>query len=55
VRLIGLAVVLAWSLALASLGGTAAAQLPEKVARVGYLDPGSSSDPLRQRRFEVFR
>ena len=49
------AVVLAVSLALASLGGTAAAQLPEKVARVGYLNPGSSSDPLRQRRFEVFR
>jgi len=48
------AVVLAVSLALASLGGTAAAQLPEKVARVGYLNPGSSSDPLRQRRFEVF-
>ena len=47
-------VVLAVSLALASLGGTAAAQLPEKVARVGYLNPGSSSDPLRQRRFEVF-
>ena len=48
-------VVLAVSLTLASLGGTAAAQLPEKVARVGYLDPGSSSDPLRQRRVEVFR
>ena len=54
-RLIGIAVVPAVSLTLASFGGTAAAQLPEKVARVGYLNPGSSSDPLRQRRFEVFR
>src|SRR5262245_35029643 len=30
-------------------------QQAAKVARVGYLNPGSSSDPLRQRRFEVFR
>src|SRR6266852_5798151 len=35
--------------------GTAAAQPPEKVPRVGYLNPGSSSDPLRQRRLEAFR
>ena len=34
---------------------TAAAQPPEKVPRVGYLNPGSSSDPLRQRRLEAFR
>src|SRR2546422_5878287 len=31
------------------------AQPPEKVRRVGYLNPGSSSDPLRQRRLEAFR
>jgi putative ABC transport system substrate-binding protein len=35
--------------------GTTAAQPPEKVPRVGYLNPGSSSDPLRQRRLEAFR
>jgi putative ABC transport system substrate-binding protein len=35
--------------------GTAAAQPPEKVPRVGYLVPGSSSDPARLRRFEAFR
>ena len=35
--------------------GTAAAQPPEKVPRVGYLNPGSSSDPLIQRRLEAFR
>lgn len=34
---------------------TAAAQPPEKVPRVGYLWPGSSSDPARLRRFEAFR
>jgi putative ABC transport system substrate-binding protein len=31
------------------------AQRPEKVPRVGYLSPGSSSDPLRQHRLEAFR
>jgi putative ABC transport system substrate-binding protein len=31
------------------------AQQPRKVPRVGYLSPGSPSDPLRQRRFEAFR
>jgi putative ABC transport system substrate-binding protein len=31
------------------------AQPREKVPRVGYLNPGSSSDPLRQRRLEAFR
>ena len=35
--------------------GTAAAQPPEKVPRVGYLNPGSPSDPLSQRRLEAFR
>jgi putative tryptophan/tyrosine transport system substrate-binding protein len=35
--------------------GTAAAQPAAKVPRVGYLSPGSSSDPARQRRFEAFR
>src|SRR5947199_9303783 len=53
-RLIGLAVILAVRLTLSPLG-TAAAQPPEKVSRVGYLNPGSSSDPLRQRRLEAFR
>ncbi len=31
------------------------AQPREKVPRVGYLNPGSSSDPLRLRRFDAFR
>jgi putative ABC transport system substrate-binding protein len=31
------------------------AQPREKVPRVGYLNPGSSSDPLTQRRLEAFR
>src|SRR6058998_1085542 len=53
-RLIGLAVILALSLTLASLG-TAAAQPAEKIPRVGYISPGSSSDPARLRRFEAFR
>src|SRR5881409_3933532 len=53
-RLIGLAVILTVGLTLASLG-TAAAQPPEKGPRVGYLNPGSFSDPLRRRRFEAFR
>ncbi|PYN83568.1 MAG: ABC transporter substrate-binding protein [Candidatus Rokuibacteriota bacterium] len=53
-RLIGLAVILTVGLTLASLG-TAAAQPPEKGPRVGYLNPGSFSDPLRQRRLEAFR
>ena len=35
--------------------GTAAAQPPGKVPRVGYLNPGSSSDPVRQRRLEALR
>jgi putative ABC transport system substrate-binding protein len=34
---------------------TAAAQSPEKVPRVGYISPGSSSDAPRLRRFEAFR
>ena len=34
---------------------TAAAQPPEKVPRVGYLNPGSLSDPVSQRRLEAFR
>src|SRR5713101_4983340 len=40
---------------LAASLGTAAAQPPEKVPRVGYISPGSSSDPFRLRRFEAFR
>jgi ABC-type uncharacterized transport system substrate-binding protein len=35
--------------------GTAAAQPPEKVPRVGYLNPGSLSDRVSQRRLEAFR
>jgi putative ABC transport system substrate-binding protein len=35
--------------------GTAAAQPSEKVPRVGYPNPGSSSDPVRQRRLEALR
>src|SRR6185503_8723116 len=31
------------------------AQQVGKMPRVGYLSPGSSSDPGRQRRFEAFR
>ena len=33
----------------------AATQPPQKVPRVGYLNPGSSSDPHRQRRLEALR
>jgi putative tryptophan/tyrosine transport system substrate-binding protein len=35
--------------------GTAAAPPPEKLPRVGYLSPGSPSNPARLRRFEAFR
>src|SRR4029453_13317501 len=42
-------------LLLTALLGPAAAQAPEKVPRVGYISPGSSSDPARLRRFEAFR
>ena len=42
-------------LLLAASLGTAGAQPPEKVPRVGYLNPGSSSDPVRQRRLEALR
>ena len=35
--------------------GTAAAQSSDRVPRVGYISPGSSSDPVRLRRFEAFR
>src|SRR5262245_45662831 len=38
------------------LGTTAAqSQEKEKMPRVGYISPGSSSDPMRLRRFEAFR
>src|SRR5712691_12560 len=40
---------------LAVLLAPAAAQPREKVPRVGYLSPGSPSDPARQRRLEAFR
>jgi ABC-type uncharacterized transport system substrate-binding protein len=42
-------------LLLTALLGTAAAQSPAKVPKVGYISPGSSSDPARLRRFEAFR
>jgi putative ABC transport system substrate-binding protein len=42
-------------LLLAAPLATATAQPPEKVPRVGYLSPGSPSEPFRQRRFEAFR
>jgi putative tryptophan/tyrosine transport system substrate-binding protein len=35
--------------------GTATAQPAQKLPRVGYLNPGSQSNPLRQRRLEAFR
>src|SRR5262245_34834204 len=43
------------------MGGIVAAPLvvegqqAAKVPRVGYLNPGSASDPLRQRRLDAFR
>ena len=42
-------------LLLAAPLATATAQPLEKVPRVGYLSPGSPSEPFRQRRFEAFR
>jgi putative ABC transport system substrate-binding protein len=50
--------VLATQLILLVLAGPlvlAAAQPPEKMPRVGYISPGSPSDPVRLRRFEAFR
>ena len=38
-----------------ALAGSADAQTPEKMARIGYLSPFSQSDPMRQRTFEAFR
>src|SRR5713226_6888303 len=35
--------------------GTAAAQPPAKMPRVGYLSPGFSADPVRVHRLEAFR
>jgi putative ABC transport system substrate-binding protein len=42
-------------LLLSAVLGTAVAQPAGKVPRVGCLNPGSSSDPVRQRRLEAFR
>jgi len=42
-------------LLLSAFLGKAAAQSPEKVPRVGYLHPGSHSDPRPQRRLEELR
>ncbi len=51
-RLIGLAVVLAVSI---FVGPVAAEAQAGEVARVGYINPGYPSDPIRLRRFEAFR
>jgi putative ABC transport system substrate-binding protein len=51
---VGCIVTLILSLLVVSFAA-AAAQPPEKVPRVGYLSPGSPSEPFRQRRFEAFR
>lgn len=42
-------------LVLAAPLATAAAQPAEKMPRVGYISPGSPSDPVRLRRFEIFQ
>jgi putative ABC transport system substrate-binding protein len=42
-------------LLLAVCVGTAAAQSTEKAPRVGYISPGSDSEPVRLRRYEAFR
>jgi putative ABC transport system substrate-binding protein len=42
-------------LLLSAFLGTPAAQPPEKVPRVGYLNLGPQSDPVRQRWLEAFR
>ena len=52
-RLIGVAVVFTISLVLVPLA--AETQQPEKVPRVGYLNLGPQSDPVRQRWLEAFR
>ncbi len=52
-RHVALILILALCLLAAPLA--AAAQPLEKVPRVGYLSPGSASDPARLRRFEAFR
>ena len=48
-------VFLAGAVALLAAPLAAEAQQAAKIPRVGYLSPGSSSDPARQRRFEAFR
>jgi putative tryptophan/tyrosine transport system substrate-binding protein len=51
-----IACVIGLVLAIAALVSTAAeAQQAGEVPRVGYISPGSSSDPFRLRRFEAFR
>ena len=52
-RRIGLAVVCAPSLTLAPFA--VETQQAGEVPRVGYISPGSSSNPFRQHRFEAFR
>jgi ABC-type uncharacterized transport system substrate-binding protein len=55
VRLVSTVIFLLLFLLLAVSLGTSVAQSSEKVPRVGYISPGSSSDQLRLRRFEAFR
>jgi putative tryptophan/tyrosine transport system substrate-binding protein len=50
-RLISVGILLLFAVSL----GTAAVQSSAQLPRVGYLSPGSSSDPVRLRRFEAFR
>src|SRR5262245_2350542 len=51
-RLVGLAVALVLGLSHALLADS---QQAGEVPRVGYISPGSSSNPFRQHRFEAFR
>jgi putative tryptophan/tyrosine transport system substrate-binding protein len=53
-RAVGCIMTLLLSLLVAPLAAVVA-QPREKVPRVGYLNPGSSADPARLRRFEAFR
>jgi len=51
----GLAVAVVFAISISSALLAVEAQQAGKVYRVGYISPGSSSDPLRLRRFEAFR
>ncbi len=51
----GLAVAVVFAISIPSALLAVEAQPVGKVYRVGYISPGSSSDPMRLRRFEAFR